>query len=232
MEPYPYLVNQGKPFGKKDEPIKESRVDTRRSRKGSLRRQIVVSLVAIVVVAAGVGIFVYAYFVPFFGAGSSTGPQPLPTVQPTVGALIPTDVQSFKDSHGPWLSTQGALSLQSQTGVRNLALFESNGSIGYSEKSAKFDGSAPWVLASTPPELAGVTLQGTSVTIATQKGVTYTLNVTQPFILDGVLSRVYLIDATGKLWSAPTADLSFVSAKSVSDSKLGPNPGLSTSIGS
>ena len=193
--------------------------------------QKVCAVVALFVVAAiVVNLFHHFYDWPFAGPGNITKDQGLPKLEATQ-VLVPTDLLKFMDVHGPWLSTAEAEGLKGTSGVRNLVLFRSNGVV-YSAKSVAFDGKSPWSPATTPPQITGVALQGTVLQVRTQKGDnTFTLNATEPFMVEGELSRVYVIDRANKLWVAVTGNLSFVDADQVSDPSLPPNPALSTSIG-
>lgn len=175
------------------------------------------------------GIFHYYYDWPFIGTGDTTKVQPLPKLEPTA-QLAPTNLQAFMNSHGPWLSTSDSMDLRSKSGVRNLALLQENGLV-YSAQSVQFSTSSPWAQETNPPQITGVKVLGTTVEMQTQKGVRYTLNASQPFMVEGNLTRVYAIDRNTKLWSAPVASLNFVSADSAIDASIPANPNLSVAIG-
>jgi hypothetical protein len=184
-------------------------------------------LVAIVLLFLA-AVYAYIFVWPVYGPGDLTNDQPLPSVEPVIG-LVPTDIDSFMDSHGPWLSSTESLALREQSGVRNLALLRSNG-LSYSGQSVAFIGKEPWQKTSTPPQITGVELRDTGLIVKNQAGDRYTLNITQPFMLEGNLEQVFVIDRDRQLWSANVADLQFVNSETVSDAGLPVNPNLSISL--
>lgn len=196
---------------------------------GQLVQKLCLLVAALAVVGIGLVAFHYVYDAVFTGTGNSTKEQGLPKLEPAQ-VLVPTDVQKFVDSHGPWLPTSESEGLRAQTGVRNLALLKANG-LAYSAKSVLFDGKSPWSASTTPPQITGVAVRGTVLEIRTQKGNTYTLNVTQPFMVEGELSRVYVVDRANKLWVASPANLNFVDAAQVADLSIPANQNLAISIG-
>ncbi|MEK7573566.1 MAG: hypothetical protein AAB531_04025 [Patescibacteria group bacterium] len=159
-----------------------------------------------------------------------TQDQPIPTIRPT-SALIGNDLQRFMDAHGPWLSATDSEALRTIAGVRNLALFRSNGLV-YSVMSVEFKQDSPWIKYTPPPAILGINLEEFAVKIQTQRSTTYTLNVTQPFMLDGDLSRIYAVDAGRQLWSARIVDLNFIGADQLINPEIPANPELSLSFGS
>lgn len=144
--------------------------------------------------------------------------------------LSGTDLQSFIASHGPWLTTSEANLLKTEVGIRNLALIQSNGVI-YSSKSVKFDGKSPWKSVSNPPQIIGVNVADTTLTVETNKGDIYTFNVTQPFMVEDNLGSIFIVDRNKKLWAAQVGLLKFEEANTLTDSGIGVNPNISTSIG-
>ena len=182
----------------------------------------------IVVVAVLFLIFVLPILDPlkvFFGGGDQSHPPSIQTQVP-----FETQLEQFKGEYGPWLTAAQAQKLPKLAGVRNLALLSSGGDVSYSVKSAAFDRKEPWKQ-DLPPEVTGVNVLGTSVSFANQRGQVFTLNTSQPFVFSGRLIRVYLIDGSRQVWSAPIRDLTFEDAVGLGDPAIAPNPNLSASFG-
>jgi len=127
------------------------------------KRLVILSGVSLVLLA-GIGLYALGQSLSV-DPSSPSGGVSLPDVEQSSG-LNGTDLQSFIVSHGPWLTTSEANLLKQEVGIRNLALIQSNGVI-YSSKSVKFDGKSPWKSVSTPPQISGVSVNGTSLTVET-----------------------------------------------------------------
>ena len=160
-----------------------------------------------------------------FGKGDQSHPPPLQTQAP-----VESQLEQFKGEYGPWMTAEQARILPKVAGVRNLALISSNGNVAYSAKSAAFDGKEPW-RTDRPPEVTGVSVSETSVSFSDLKGNVFTLNTSQPFVFAGHLTRVYLIDGSRQVWSAPIQDLAFKDTVGLADPAILPNPNLSPSFG-
>lgn len=192
------------------------------------KRLVILSGVSLALLA-GIGLFAILDQTSIdFGSDSSSKEDKLPGVGGSVG-LTSTDLQSFLESYGAWLTTEQSIALQEANGVRNLAFLRDNG-LMYSTKSIAFDGKKPWTKTNTSLQISGVDAVGSRMEIKTSVGNTYLLNVTQPFVVEDNWNTVYVFDKNEQLWSAKIEELSFVDALSVADPKLGVNPELSISI--
>lgn len=184
----------------------------------------------VVAILAAIGIFGYFFWFDPLDMRSATSEQPIPGIEQREAVNRPTDLQQFRNDHGPWLSTDESEELRRTIGVRNLVVFGDNGLI-YSVKSAEFQTSPPWVSTTRPPQIRGVEVRGSVVEIETADDNRFTFNVTQPFVLNGNLSRVFVVDRERRFWSAQVADLTFVPAEAVADPSIPANPGLTISTG-
>ncbi|MBI4133928.1 MAG: hypothetical protein HY475_00740 [Candidatus Terrybacteria bacterium] len=176
----------------------------------------------------GIGLFaIHVLIQPVFPLGDATRPQKPPLLTLETPDLR-TDVDRFLEQYGPWLSANEAAALRVHSGVRNLAFLRGDGSVAYAAGTADFVPAPPWTV-SRPPEITGVAVSGTSITIRDNRGNRFTLNATQPFVFQTQLGFSYCVDQTGEIWSAPLAALFFGPADLGAGSGIAPNPALTGS---
>lgn len=194
-----------------------------------LRNRTVVVAFVILMAAVLSVLTIHLFVYPIYPIGEVTKEQQPPDLQPTQ-VVAPTELQRFQEAYGRWLTTQESIGLREAIGVRNFALLFGNGNVAYAEKTTSFSPQGPWVIA-RPPEITGVAVDGTSVELSDQRRNRFTLNVTQPFIFEGRLDRVYLVDKNGEIWSAAIAALTIGEVGEVDSVAIPPNPNLSMSYG-
>ena len=191
------------------------------------RAAIVAGVIAAAVIVAGFVIHFTVY--PGFPIGGVTKEQPPPALPPT-SVITPTELQSFQEKYGPWLTAEESRGLRETIGVRNLALLFGNGNIAYAKKTADFSPQGPWTVVQ-PPDITGVKVDGTSVELSDNRRNRFTLNVTQPFVFEGRLGKVYLVDKSGEIWSAAISALTFSEVGEAGSVAVPANPNLSISYG-
>jgi len=188
-------------------------------------KEVAAAFVAGIVVVL-LAFFVFAVVQPTFNLGDTTSPQPVQTLPTPETTLRSTEREQFMKDYGPWLSTEDALALRKTFGVRNLALVNTNGGVVYSENTFAFLGEEPWK-PMRPPEVVSLRIDETRVTFATNAGREITLNVSQPFVFEGRVEIVYLIDEQGELYGAKLDQLMPYRAAQSHDPAIAPNPDLS-----
>lgn len=188
-----------------------------------------VALVVVVVVLVVIFVLGQILLWPGISLRGADEPQIAPRILPTQ-SLQGSQLDNFQASYGPWLDSAESRELRNQEGVRNFVILFNDGDVLYSENSVTFTGETPWSM-SRPPEITGVEVAGTSVSIQNQLGEMFTLNITQPFIFSGRFARVYLVDEQRQVWSVPISALTFAPASTERGVGILPNNNLSVSFG-
>lgn len=148
----------------------------------------------------------------------------LPTSVPTATTAVDTNPWQNEQ----WLSSDQAKALRYEENVVNLAYLKNGGAFYSVDHSVTAVFTDAWQN-TKPLGMTELNINGTSVRFNVG-GYVYTLNVFQPFVLDGQPEKINVIDPQGHVWQADILAVkiqSLADVKSMLTTTLAPNPNLS-----